>query len=54
MNLQFFAEPAGGEPGNNGGDGAQTPSANEASTSFDYEKLAQIIAGKQSVTEDVE
>lgn len=54
MNLQFFAEPAGGEPGT---DGASEPStktepSGKETASFDYDKLAQIIAGKQSVTED--
>lgn len=47
--LQFFAE----------GDGADTPPADQGTGSqagttpnFDYNKLADIIAGKQSVTED--
>lgn len=44
LNLQLFAEPAGGEPPAEGG---QAPAP-----TFDYEKLAQIVAGKQTVTED--
>jgi len=52
MRLQFFAE----------GDGTDTPPAGQgtegqtgtgnSTPSFDYNKLADIIAGKQSVTED--
>lgn len=52
MNLQFFAEPGDG--------GAEGTSQNQQSAEgqrsqtvqFDYEKLASIVAGKQSVTED--
>lgn len=51
MRLQFFAE----------GDGTETPPAGQGTDvqagtgtapNFDYNKLADIIAGKQSVTED--
>lgn len=51
MNLQFFAE----DPANNSGAGEPTPpdAGQQTQTpSFDYEKLASIIAGKQSVAED--
>lgn len=62
MNLQFFAEPAGtaggqqgdgtgaagGVTGTSGGTGQQSGSGPQ----FDYEKLASLIAGKTSVTED--
>jgi hypothetical protein len=50
MNLQFFAEgepEAGGESTNQ----QQNEQQNQA-PQFDYEKLAGIIAGKQSVTEE--
>lgn len=52
MNLQFFAsDPAGGsesgkEPQN------QQQNAQAQAFTFDYEKLASIVAGKQTVTED--
>ncbi len=63
MNLQFFAEPAGGQQqgGTNGssgsaagGDGGGTGQQSGVGTGpqFDYEKLASLIAGKTSVTED--
>lgn len=54
MNLQFFAEPADGAGDNGGNGGAQNPLANQQNQTptFDYEKLAGIIAGKQSVAED--
>ena len=52
MNLQLFAE--GDETG--GGEGQQkgTPPASQGAIppAIDYEKLANIIAGKQNVTED--
>lgn len=53
MNLQFFAEPGDGA-GDDGGNGGQEPPANQQNQTpqFDYEKLAGIIAGKQSVAED--
>lgn len=52
MNLQFFAEKD--EPGNQGGNSEQQNNQTEQSGSFtfDYEKLASIVAGKQNVTED--
>ncbi len=53
MKLQFFAEDGAGT----GGDG--TPPANtgagqgqQGAPAFDYDKLASIISGKQTVTED--
>ncbi len=55
MNLQLFAEPTG-ETGS-GGEGTP-PSGGEGATTgqqtiqFDYEKLASIVAGKQSATEE--
>ena len=54
MNLQFFAEPGEGAGNNGGNGGAQEPPTNPQNQSpqFDYEKLAGIIAGKQSVAED--
>ena len=53
MNLQFFAEPGDGA-GDNGTNGGQEPPANTQNQTpqFDYEKLAGIIAGKQSVAEE--
>lgn len=56
MNLQFFAEP-GGTPGGTGGDtggsaGGGTEPNNPTPPQFDYDKLASLIAGKTSVTED--
>ncbi len=67
MNLQLFAEPAGGAAGQQagggtagsgnaagGGTGQQTGAGTGAGSGpqFDYEKLANLIAGKTSVTED--
>lgn len=62
MRLQFFAADAGGGNGGTGatgtGEGTQgeNNSTGQQSTNnvpvFDYEKLASIINGKQSVTED--
>lgn len=66
MNLQLFAEPTGGQTGQQGdgagasGGGNGTSAAgtagngvqNGSQPSFDYEKLASLIAGKTSVTED--
>lgn len=50
MNLQFFAE--GGE-GGAGGEGTNQQQTQQVQTpQFDYEKLATLINGKQSVTED--
>lgn len=56
MNLQFFAEP-GGTPGGTGGGtggtaGGGTEPNNPTPPQFDYDKLASLIAGKTSVTED--
>lgn len=48
LNLQLFAEPGEGEGAHPAG-GTQTP---PATPQFDYEKLAKIIAGKQTATED--
>lgn len=51
LNLQFFVE----DPASNGGAGESTPPEAGQQTQtpqFDYEKLAGIIAGKQSVAED--
>lgn len=55
MNLQLFAEPTG-ETGSGGegtppagGEGAAT---GQQTVQFDYEKLASIVAGKQSATEE--
>lgn len=58
MNLQLFAEP-GGDP--TGGDPGSGAAGNQQNTNnqqagqpfqFDYEKLANIVAGKQSATEE--
>lgn len=58
MNIQKFADPGTGDNGaggteNAGGSGTTppTPPAGQA-PQFDYEKLANLIAGKQSVTEE--
>ena len=58
MNIQKFADPGTGDngaggTGNAGGLGATppTPPTGQA-PQFDYEKLASLIAGKQSVTEE--
>lgn len=52
LNLQFFAEP--GEPGADPQEPPANPQAQQQTTvpEIDYEKLSQLIAGKQSVTED--
>lgn len=56
MNLQLFAEPgnnpAGGDPGS--GTAQQNMNNQQAgqTVQFDYEKLANIVAGKQSATEE--
>lgn len=56
LKLQFFAEdpPGGSKPGS---ESQQTPGGGEqvpggAAPTFDYEKLASIIQGKQTVAED--
>lgn len=54
MNLQLFAEPTGGT----GSEGGTPPAGREGAATgqqtiqFDYEKLASIVAGKQSATEE--
>lgn len=52
MNLQFFAEPDG-DPGN-GAAGQQSQSNQQAGQAFqfDYDKLANIVSGKQSAAEE--
>lgn len=58
MNLQLFAEsggdPAGGNPGSGASGKQQTQNNQQTGQSFqfDYEKLASIVAGKQSATEE--
>ena len=63
MNLQLFAESSNGAAGGNGAEGAGGNAAGAAGGTgqqsgagtgpqFDYEKLASLIAGKTSVTED--
>ena len=53
LNLQYFAA----EPGGDGGQGnepstQQNVQSQQQTFTFDYEKLASIVAGKQTVTED--
>ncbi|MBO5159627.1 MAG: hypothetical protein J6B94_08590 [Lachnospiraceae bacterium] len=52
MNLQIFAEPApgAGEPAPQPTD--PTPTNQQATPSIDYEKIANMVAGKQAATED--
>ncbi|MSS64594.1 hypothetical protein [Velocimicrobium porci] len=52
LNLQFFAEQ--GEEGQQQNQAQQQQGTNQSTQtpSFDYEKLASIVAGKQNVTED--
>lgn len=50
LNLQFFAE--GGEGDGDQGIGTQEPGQQVQAPTFDYQKLADIISGKQSVAED--
>lgn len=54
MRLQFFADAdTGAGAGGSVGEGAnQTNQQQQQTASFDYDKLASIINGKQSVTED--
>lgn len=58
MNLQLFAEPggdpAGGDPGSGASGNQQNTNNQQAGQpfQFDYEKLANIVAGKQSATEE--
>lgn len=49
MNLQTFAE-GSGEGGAAGGEGTTPPAGNQIQ--IDYDKLASIVAGKQSATEE--
>ena len=54
MNLQLFAEPTGGT-GSEGGTppaGGEGAATGQQTIQFDYEKLASIVAGKQSATEE--
>ncbi|MGM0215455.1 hypothetical protein [Enterococcus sp. AZ109] len=51
MNLQMFAEPPAGEPNPGAGEPPANPQQANPIT-FDYDKLAGIISGKQNVTED--
>lgn len=50
MNLQLFAE--GGNEGDNNNQQNGNGSQQNQSFQFDYEKLANIVAGKQNLTED--
>ena len=57
LNLQYFASSAGGDGGQ--GNEPQNQQQNQQNTQqqpqnfeFDYEKLASIVSGKQTVTED--
>lgn len=56
MKLQFFAEDNAGGAGGEGtppvGTGAGQGNASSGAPAFDYDKLAGIIAGKQTVAED--
>ena len=54
MNIQLFAEGGAGEGGTAGGTGSEgrTPPAGSQAPQFDYDKLASLIAGKQTVTEE--
>ena len=56
MKLQIFAEPGGTGGGTDPGQTQQSQNINNQQAadppSFDYEKLANLIAGKQSVTEE--
>lgn len=50
MNIQLFAEGDGGATSGTGEGG--TPPAGSQAPQFDYDKLASLIAGKQTVTEE--
>lgn len=55
MNLQKFAEGGsgdGGAAGVSGADGGTSPAGAQQTPQFDYDKLASLIAGKQTVTEE--
>ena len=50
MNIQLFADGDGGAAGGTG-EGGTSPAGSQA-PQFDYDKLASLIAGKQTVTEE--
>lgn len=55
MNLQKFAGGGsgdGGAAGASGADGGTSPAGAQQTPQFDYDKLASLIAGKQTVTEE--
>lgn len=55
MNLQKFAEGGSGDGGGAGGsaaNGGTSPAGVQQTPQFDYDKLASLIAGKQTVTEE--
>ena len=55
MNLQKFAEGGsgdGGVAGASGANGGTSPAGTQQTPQFDYDKLASLIAGKQTVTEE--
>ena len=57
INLQLFAEPGdgtgtGNQAGQSGEGAAGTNGTQQSTPAFDYDKLANIISGKQTVTED--
>lgn len=55
MNLQKFAEGGsgdGGAAGASGADGETSPAGAQQTPQFDYDKLASLIAGKQTATEE--
>lgn len=55
MNLQKFAEGGAGDgdaAGGTGAEGGTPPTGTQQTPQFDYDKLASLIAGKQTVTEE--
>ena len=52
MNLQFFADPAPAAGGDPAPGASGTPPQGGGAPAFDYEKLASLIQGKQTVAED--
>ena len=54
MNLQTFAEGGTGDggAGGSGSEGGTPPAGTQQPPQFDYDKLASLIAGKQSATEE--
>lgn len=55
MNLQTFAEVGAGDgstTGSTGSEGGTPPTGSQQTPQFDYDKLASLIAGKQTVTEE--